>query len=131
MLTPEDEAAIKSLHEEDWVQHVLARDIDSLVTLYADDVVVMAPNMPAIEGLEAFREFVQAFPPITTMDMTVLHVEGKDDLAFVWGKTASTMEIEGTTVSDSNNFVELLRKQPNGSWRIAYDIWNSDVPLPE
>ena len=31
-------------------------------------------------------------------------------------------------VSEKGKYVEVWRKQPDGSWKIKWDIFNSDVP---
>ena len=129
-LTPEDEAAIESFHEI-WIQHVLARDFDALETLYPEDTVVMSPNMPAIEGIEKVRAWFEGYPVTTTMELTTLEVDGRGDLAYVRGMYEMTVVVEGASVSDTGKFIEILRKQEDGSWLMAVDIFNSDLPLPE
>jgi ketosteroid isomerase-like protein len=34
-------------------------------------------------------------------------------------------------VNDSGKYVEVRRKQSDGSWLIAVDIFNSDLPAPQ
>jgi ketosteroid isomerase-like protein len=36
--------------------------------------------------------------------------------------------MEGS-VSDTGKYVEIWRKEPDGSWLIDQVIWNSDLPL--
>jgi len=36
----------------------------------------------------------------------------------------------GKEVKDTGNSIWIMQRQPNGSWKIARAIWNSDVPLP-
>jgi ketosteroid isomerase-like protein len=33
-------------------------------------------------------------------------------------------------VADTGKFIEVWLKQADGTWRLAWDIWNSDIPLP-
>ncbi len=32
--------------------------------------------------------------------------------------------------TDRGKFVEVLKKQADGTWKCTTDIWNSDLPLP-
>jgi ketosteroid isomerase-like protein len=32
---------------------------------------------------------------------------------------------------ESGKYVVILQKQPDGSWLVVVDIWNSDLPLTE
>jgi len=129
-LTPEDVAVIEAFHET-WTQHVLARDFDSLVSLNTEDIVTMPPNGPALEGNAAVRAFFEGFPAMTAAKLTPLEIDGRGDLAFVRGKYEMTVVAEGESVSDIGKFVEILRRQEDGSWLLAVDIFNSDLPLPE
>jgi hypothetical protein len=33
-------------------------------------------------------------------------------------------------MADTGKFVTVWRKQVDGSWKIAYDIWNTDIAAP-
>ncbi len=129
-LTAEDEAAIESFHNV-WTQLVLARDFEALEALYTENTVVMPPNMPALEGIQTVRAWFEGYPEITAMELTTLEVDGCGDLAYVRGIFKSTMVFEGVSISDTGKFIEILRKQEDGSWLMAVDIFNSDLPLPE
>jgi hypothetical protein len=32
---------------------------------------------------------------------------------------------------DEGKFLEVLRRQPDGSWRYAVDMYSSDLPVPK
>lgn len=129
-LTAEDEAAIETFHNV-WTQLLLARDFDALETLYTEDTVTMSPNMPALEGIQAVRAWFDGYPEITAMELTTLEVDGRGDLAYARGIFEMTVVVEGVSMSDTGKFIEILRKQEDGSWLMAVDIFNSDIPLPE
>ena len=60
-------------------------------------------------------------------------VDGRDDLAYVVGTYTMTIVPPGAPgpINDSGKYVEIRRKQSDGSWLIAVDIFNSDLPTPE
>ena len=43
-----------------------------------------------------------------------------------------TLEVPGAPgpVHDEGKFVEIRRKEPDGMWLVAVDIFNSDLPPP-
>ena len=38
-----------------------------------------------------------------------------------------TYAIEGATTPEEDKFVNALRRQPHGSWKVAVSIFNSDM----
>ena len=37
-------------------------------------------------------------------------------------------EASGKTVSDKGKYLTVWKKQPDGSWKVLLDIYNSDLP---
>ncbi len=55
---------------------------------------------------------------------------GSGDMAFVQGTyTASMKGPDGKAVSDTGKYLEVWKKQADGSWKAVEDIWNSDMPM--
>jgi len=73
-----------------------------------------------------------AFPKVTWMSFDLDEVDGRGDLAFVRSSYRMTMEIPGAPgpVTDEGKFVEIRRKQADGRWLVAVDIFNSNLPPP-
>jgi uncharacterized protein (TIGR02246 family) len=131
-LSEEDVAAIEA-SADIFVEAALAGDWEALAALYAEDVVLMPPNGPVVEGRVAIQDFLESFPFITQFAVTIVQIDGRGDLAFVRGTNSMTLIVEGTSepIHITGKYVEIWRKQPDGKWLIAVDIWNSDLPLPE
>lgn len=58
-------------------------------------------------------------------------LDGRGDLAYVRGHykpTASPKAKGGAARSEEGKFVEVLKRQPDGTWRYAIDIFNSNLP---
>jgi ketosteroid isomerase-like protein len=115
-----------------FAQDALARRDSATAAQYTENAVFMTPNQPAVEGRAAIRAWFESFPPITAFSLTVVEVDGRGDLAYVRGNYALTIAASGRTpaISDHGKFLEVRRKQADGSWLMALDIFNSDVPLP-
>ena len=130
-LTDHDKAVIDSLDQQ-FAALAVKGDFDGLVgAYYADDAVLLPPNAPAATGHPAIVAFLRTFPPITSFRLHTDEVEGAGDLAYLRGRYVMTMAPPGgATMADSGKYLEIWRKQKDGSWKAARDMFSSDVPLP-
>jgi ketosteroid isomerase-like protein len=46
--------------------------------------------------------------------------------SFTWKVTPAG----GSDVEDHGSFLAIWRRQPDGAWKLARNIWNSTLPLP-
>ena len=104
---------------------------DSAAALFKDDGVLMPPNMPAVTGRAAIKDWIAAngFPPGSTMAMTAGAVSRNGPLAIERGTYTYTIPAMGKdpAVSGSGKYL-VLWHDVNGTWQIATDIWNEDAP---
>jgi uncharacterized protein (TIGR02246 family) len=131
-LSEEDVAAIRA-SAESFAEAMLAGDWAGAAAFYTEDAVVMAPNEPAVQGRAAIEAWMGALARFTEFSVEIVEIDGRGDLAFVRGTGSWTMMPEGASepIQDTAKYVEIRRKQPDGSWLMAVDIWNSDLPLPQ
>ena len=129
-LTDEDVAAMKKIIA-DQTPLVLAGDWEGYGQLFTEDVMIMAPNVPAMKGREVWGQMF-GVATFTEFSSTLIEVDGCGDIAYGRGTVSLTFQFEGTEepISDSAKWISIFRKQPDGKWLIAVDIWNSDLPLP-
>src|SRR5262245_27089173 len=113
-----------------FVNAVLAKNWAAVGALYTDDAVVNPPHDQAVKGRAAIQAWLEKFPPITAFKASNVKVEVRNDLAYVLGTYTMTLAPPGASgpVNDTGKYVEIRRKQSDGSWRIAVDIFNSDLP---
>jgi ketosteroid isomerase-like protein len=126
-----DKAAIDSTSRV-FVRHALANDFAALARdYYSDDAMVLPPNAPAVTGHGAIEAMFKTFPPITAFELRTEEVEGTADLAYVRGRYAMTMSPPGApAIADSGKYLEIWRKQSDGTWKSVRDMFSSDIPLP-
>lgn len=131
-LSQADQAAIRAITDS-WHQSFNAGDWAALVQLYTEDAVMMPPNAPVVEGRGALQAWLGQFPPGTDVSLAIVEIDGAGDLAYVRGTYTLTISMEGMpeAISDRGKYLEIRRKQPDGSWPIAVDIYSSDLELPE
>jgi len=115
------------------VKAALARDFATWASLFLDDAVINPPNEPAVKGRAAIRTWLEKFPPITEFKLNNEKVEGGEDLAYVRGTYTMTITPPGAPgpVKDSGKFVTIVRRQPDGRWLCAVDMFSSDLPPPQ
>ncbi len=131
-LSAEDEAAIRALFAN-FVEAEKAGDWDAAIGMMTDDVVILPNQQPAIEGRAALREWIAQFPDmrIEELNATIEGLDGRGDLAFLWGKYSETFRMGAMEepIALVGKFVWIVRRQADGSWRIAVGISNSDRPM--
>jgi ketosteroid isomerase-like protein len=133
-LSEPDKDAIRKVVEEA-TRTVLppVSDMDAYVKLYyADEAKVLPPNHATVTGREAISALYRSSGPIQEYKLTILALEGRNDLAYVHSAYQMTMTPPGVAepVGDRGKGVEIWKKQRDGSWKVIVDIFNSDVPAP-
>jgi uncharacterized protein (TIGR02246 family) len=128
------EADLRKIEEatQTAMKAALAKDFATWAALFLDDAVLNPPNEPAVKGRAAIRAWLEKFPPITEFKLNHEKVEGREDLAYVLGTYTMTITPPGAPgpVKDSGKFVTVVRRQPDGRWLCAVDMFSSDLPPP-
>jgi len=132
-----DVEAIKKI-TDDFNAAINAGNIDKLVSLYTDDAVRIPPNKPALVGKEAIRSlFQEQLDQFTVQNEGVIvDLKVSGDLAFVRGSWTSinTPKTGGEPLKFNGNFVSIIQKQPDGSWKTICNSWSNEqliLPSPE
>ena len=130
-LTDADRAAIRA-NDSLFSAACSAGDIDGVVSAYAADASLLPPNAPTVKGAEGIRAFWGGFMAAYDVKMEVAgdEVAGAGDLAYVVGRYnfTATPKAKGPALEDRGKFVEIYKRQADGSWKYAVDIYNSDLP---
>lgn len=124
--TAQDEAAIQEIlqrNEDMWN----AANPEAVLGDYAEEIVQMPPEEPAIVGKEALRASWQEFLDENTSvwDLTVEDIQISGDLAFARGEytAATTEKDDGEIEEEEGNTVFVLRRESDGTWKIIIEIW--------
>ena len=108
-----------------------AGDATATAATYLPDAHLLPPNAPPVEGREAIERFWKGFYDAYRVAISIGtdEIEGRGDLAYARGHFTldGTPKTKGPPpVHDEGKFVEVLRRQSDGSWRYAVDIYNSN-----
>jgi ketosteroid isomerase-like protein len=119
------ERAIRALSEA-FVWHFNAADADQLVrAFYAEDARLLPPNHPMIIGRsqigEALRGFLEAGMGGLTIETYEVEIAGSGELAYGIGTFSLARP-----APDRGKFVEVYRRQADGTWRCVADMFSSD-----
>ncbi len=111
---------------------MLAANYSAVGALYAENAVVLPPNAPLTRGRMEVERLLSGFPPVGEFafsDAELTPLGG--DAVLVTGRYTLLLMPPGSTVAvaDTGKYVEVWRRDDAG-WKIHWDAWNSDIPLP-
>ncbi len=127
-----DRAAIDKLRAE-FAENYSAGDIKRVTAAYAPDAVLIQNFAPAVVGHEAIAEFMQAQFETASIRLSLSSQEvvfPSAGRAVDRGTYTSTIAMRsGTTArEDQGDYVVVWERQPDGAWKLAFDVDRSTTP---
>ncbi|HEX5832474.1 MAG TPA: DUF4440 domain-containing protein [Pyrinomonadaceae bacterium] len=127
-----DEATLRNLDAE-WSKAAGAKDLEKTASYYTDDAIVLPPNMPVIQGKQQARAMWQGMFSVPGFGggwkATKVEVARSGDLGYVTGAyELSETDASGRPIVDKGKYLEIWKKQPDGSWKCVADMFNTDLP---
>lgn len=115
-----------------YLKAVLSGDVAAVTAKFDDDAILMLPNQPLLRGKLAIQRFYEGWchGPMKPTSFTFDHLEAtaSGDYAYDVGTyNLSMLAGPGRRVDDSGKYIAVL-KHSDGEWKIAYLIFNSDLP---
>lgn len=129
-----DEQAIRD-GEAAWVKAFATKEPIKAAAIYADDADSMLPDTPIMAGKPAIlagmkpelgdKNFSLVFAPAK------IEIARSGDIAYTQGKFkyTTTDPKTGKRVGQIGNYVEVYKKQPDGTWKVQEDIATEESPL--
>ena len=120
----------------DWSAMVGAGDLEASIELWADDAVMLPPDMPVLSGKTAIREYVLGAASIPGFKISwepeSAHVSKSGDMAYLIERNVIEVEGEnGEIITTHGKVVTVWRKDSDGQWKNVVDMWNSAPPPSE
>ena len=133
----EDQKAIAELQRRD-IEANMALDTEKLLALRTDDVVYLVPGRAPLAGQDAVRKYLEEIRgQLANWDMLAYEenwqeVQVVGDFAFEWGTVNIRARQEGERRESAalRNVMQMLRRQPDGDWKISRAVWNLQSPQP-
>jgi len=110
-----------------------AKDARAVVEFYDDDALMVPPNAPRVEGIAEVSEYRFGFIETPGVDLTfeLVRAEVSGDGDMGWTLAIGDITInrpEGPPERDRVRDFHTWRRQPDGSWKVVVDMWNSGLP---
>lgn len=123
-----DQAAIGAA-SDDWFKQTADGKMAAVAAHYSEDAVLMPPGSPEIKGRKAIGEFFGHFPKLEKLQWKRAEVVGNGDLAYSMGSFSFEVNPPGAKkpVVEKGKYIEIWRRQADGSWLITRDVYNSDI----
>jgi uncharacterized protein (TIGR02246 family) len=115
------------------VEAFSAGDLETIMAMYATDIVQMPPDTSTITGDLALRDLLQVFLEHNTLELTanVQDIRVSGDLAYTLAAYEQTVThgADGEPLSETGNWVLISQRESGGEWKIVSEIWNTDHPI--
>lgn len=117
-----------------WEQAFNRGDAEGVAALYTDDGFLLAPNSQIARGRQSIQQQLQGFidAGLKNIQFTTVDVGVSGDLAYEVGRYSLDVHPQGAqqAVRDEGKYVIVARRQPDGTWKLAADIFNTSQPAP-
>ncbi|MCE5309728.1 MAG: SgcJ/EcaC family oxidoreductase [Acidobacteriales bacterium] len=105
----------------------------AVAALYAEDGITMFANQPAVEGRQAIQTMLEGY--FKEHSAKIVHTPLETQVLGDWGYERGNIAVtitpkSGKPVEDSIKYLVIVKRQPDGSWKLYRDIHNSNNPLP-
>jgi len=100
-------------------------DVARCASFFTEDVVLLAPGQPMTRGRSAFEKTYRSRTDDSsggTHSNALVEYGVEGDLAYQIG----TYAVTGSNPAEQGKFVNVLKRQPDGRWKVAVSIFNSD-----
>ncbi|MBI1941234.1 MAG: SgcJ/EcaC family oxidoreductase [Acidobacteria bacterium] len=127
-----DAATLRDLDAQ-WSKATAAKDVEGFVGFFADDGMLFPPSTPKVTEKDGIRKW--ATEMITNpgfavgWQVTKAEAARSSDLGYTMGTYELTVhDPKGKPVTDRGKYITVWKKQADGTWKVAADIFNSDLP---
>jgi ketosteroid isomerase-like protein len=116
------------------VEATKAGDIEVIVSLAADDVVVMSPNDSTLYGKAEWKDWLEEYFQVfrvtafTEPERSIV-VHGDFATECTTYMIAIAPVGGASRIRDDGRFLTIWKRQPDGVWKIWQTMWNSTKPI--
>jgi len=116
-----------------WMKVYAAKDLEKSVDFFDNEGSVLPSNAPIATGKEAITKLIGS--AFATPDYTLswhankVGVARSGELGYTSGTyDFSIKDASGKTISDKGKYLTVWKKEADGSWKVLFDQYNSDLP---
>jgi uncharacterized protein (TIGR02246 family) len=128
-----DPAAVKTAIQDDekkWNDQFKSKDLEGLLSHYADDAFFVAPGVPSANGATEIRKaYAEGLADnYFTISFASDKIDSAGDMAYARGHFSEKYQDPKSKkiVSDSGTYITVYKKQADGGWKAVEDIAVAD-----
>jgi ketosteroid isomerase-like protein len=120
--------------DREWSQTTasMSKSLDTFMSYYAPDAAVYPPGMTVANGPAAIRAALMPMAQLPGFALqwspTKANMSASGDLGYTAGSYALTVnDPTGRPAIERGKYIEVWKKQSDGSWKVIEDIFNADT----
>lgn len=115
----------------DWSNN--ANDTETFLAFVLDDAHMLPPNEPLTSGKGDIRTLYSSMQELPGFSIkwepNIAEVASSGDMGYTIGAyKLSVNDSTGMPMVDTGKYLTVWKKQADGSWKVAADMFNSDLP---
>lgn len=114
---------------------LMGGDMDKAISYFADDGMEMPPNMPMTKGRDEIKavwtKMMSSGMKMSAVSFTSLDAQAGGSIGYDVG--TYEMTVTGPNMpetKDKGKYVSVWHQMSDGTWKLAAETWNSDMPMP-
>jgi ketosteroid isomerase-like protein len=116
-----------------WLKAYTAKDLDKAVAFCDEQGSMLMPNAPVATGKDAIAKLIASHFAIHYSKLTwhpnSVGVARSGELGYTSGTyELSFKEASGKTIADKGKYLIVWKKHPDSTWKVLFDMSNSDLP---
>ncbi|MGB7433937.1 MAG: DUF4440 domain-containing protein [Candidatus Acidiferrum sp.] len=116
-----------------WMKVYVAKDLHKSVAFFDHEGSMLPPNAPIATGKDALTKLIGsafAFPDYKlAWHANKVGVARSGELGYTSGTyDFSFKDASGKTIADKGKYLTVWKKEADGSWKVLFDTFNSDLP---
>lgn len=113
-----------------WSASVQKEDKAEFFATILEDAVLMAPHKPIGYGRDEFGGLLKLPGVVLNWEPVSAEVSNSGDLGYTFGVYELKFDgPEGEPVVDNGKYITVWKKQDDGLWKVAADMFNTSLPL--
>jgi ketosteroid isomerase-like protein len=114
-----------------WLKVYSAKDLNKSVAFFDDQGSMLSPNDPIATGKAAISKLIASDFSLGNLTWQVdkAGVSKSGDLGYTSGRYIFSFKYpSGKPVTDNGKYLTVWKKQADGSWKVLFDMFNTDLP---
>jgi ketosteroid isomerase-like protein len=121
--------------DAEWLTAYTAKDLDKAVAFCDEQGSMLMPHAPIATGKDAIAKLIASHFAIHYSKLTwhpnKVGVARSGELGYTSGTyELSFKDASGKTIADEGKYLIVWKKQADSTWKVLFDMSNSDLPRP-